>query len=144
MPGPPTHRDAPATGLFGWTLSAEPDIRKRPETTFYFQAKIPNEILQDAQSYSWTRPKLKRKPPTLDQAGGLCLRVPAVPCASTSIFEPAFAGGGLSGWFCLALLQATASPHHEPGPHKSSVGSKRMAHHVHSRVQIYPSTKDSN
>jgi len=24
--------------------------------TFYFQAKIPSEIFQNAQSYSWTRP----------------------------------------------------------------------------------------
>jgi len=29
---------------------------KRPEITFYSQAKIPSEIFQNSQSYSWTRP----------------------------------------------------------------------------------------
>lgn len=31
-------------------------LRKRPETTFDFQAENPSEIFQNAQGYSWTRP----------------------------------------------------------------------------------------
>jgi hypothetical protein len=42
--------------LLAMILAISGVLRKRPEITSYFQAKIPGEILQNEQSYFWTRP----------------------------------------------------------------------------------------